>query len=154
MKFYILVISKVISGWIPTCHSAHSWWLYSAAPLGNHEIPLSRIIMTLSEPVHSTSYYCHATGSEPASFNVVSHSFNSTAIQPPHRLHVRLDSAIIRVKMLAAVRGCLSSLSAPPASCAAAAHVHLSHSCLLPTWPFVKAYFGSGVKPHPPQQTW
>ena len=32
--FYILTRSKVISGLVPTCDSAHSWWLYSAAPLG------------------------------------------------------------------------------------------------------------------------
>ena len=27
--------SKVISGWAPTCDSAHSWQLYSVAPLGD-----------------------------------------------------------------------------------------------------------------------
>ena len=30
---YVLATPKVISGWVPTCSSAHSWWLYSAAPL-------------------------------------------------------------------------------------------------------------------------
>ena len=32
---YVLAMSKVISGWVPTCDSWHSWRLYSAAPLGN-----------------------------------------------------------------------------------------------------------------------
>ena len=34
LLFYILATFKVISGCVPTCDSAHSWWLYSAAPLG------------------------------------------------------------------------------------------------------------------------
>ena len=33
--FYILATSEVISGWVPTCDSAHSWWLHSAASLGH-----------------------------------------------------------------------------------------------------------------------
>ena len=33
-EFYILVTSKVISSQAPTCDSAQSWWLHSAAPLG------------------------------------------------------------------------------------------------------------------------
>ena len=33
--FYVLATSTVISGRVSTCHSAHSWWLYSAAPMGN-----------------------------------------------------------------------------------------------------------------------
>ena len=35
--FVVLVLapSKVITRWVPTCDSVHSWWLYSAAPLGN-----------------------------------------------------------------------------------------------------------------------
>ena len=35
---YVLVIlatPKVISGRVPTFNSPHTWWLYSAAPLGN-----------------------------------------------------------------------------------------------------------------------
>ena len=36
--FYILARSKVTSGWVPTCDSAHSWRLYNAAPLGNQVI--------------------------------------------------------------------------------------------------------------------
>ena len=35
LAFYILATFKVISGHEPTCESAHSWRLYSAAPLGN-----------------------------------------------------------------------------------------------------------------------
>ena len=34
LLFYVLATSNVISGWILTCDSSHSWWLYSAAPLG------------------------------------------------------------------------------------------------------------------------
>ena len=33
--FHILATSKFISGWVLTCHSAHSWLLYSAASLGH-----------------------------------------------------------------------------------------------------------------------
>ena len=33
--FGVLATSKVISGRVPSCDSAHSWRLYSAAPLGN-----------------------------------------------------------------------------------------------------------------------
>ena len=35
LLFYILATSNVISGWVLTCSSAHSWRLYSAVPLGN-----------------------------------------------------------------------------------------------------------------------
>ena len=35
MVFYVLAMSKVISGSVPTCDSADSWRLYSAAPLGD-----------------------------------------------------------------------------------------------------------------------
>ena len=33
LLFYVLATYKVISGQGPTCHSAHSWRLYSAARL-------------------------------------------------------------------------------------------------------------------------
>ena len=36
LAFCILTTFKVISGWGLIGDSAHSWWLYSAAPLGNH----------------------------------------------------------------------------------------------------------------------
>ena len=35
LEFDVLTTSKVISGWVPTCDSVHSWRLYSAAPLGS-----------------------------------------------------------------------------------------------------------------------
>ena len=35
LGFYILATSKVITGWVPSCDSAQSWWFYSVAPLGN-----------------------------------------------------------------------------------------------------------------------
>ena len=35
LLFYVLAASKVISGQVPSCDSAHSWRFYSAAPLGN-----------------------------------------------------------------------------------------------------------------------
>ena len=34
LLFYILATCTVLSGWVPTCHSVHSRWLYSAASLG------------------------------------------------------------------------------------------------------------------------
>ena len=39
LEFYILATYKVISGWVLTFESSHSWWLYSVAALGNwHDI--------------------------------------------------------------------------------------------------------------------
>ena len=35
LEFYILATSKVISGWVLTYDSAHSWQLYNAVPLGD-----------------------------------------------------------------------------------------------------------------------
>ena len=35
LEFYVLATSKVISGWVLTCDSVHSWWLYSDSPLGD-----------------------------------------------------------------------------------------------------------------------
>ena len=35
LLFYILATSKGIPVWVLTCDSVHSWWLYSAAPLGD-----------------------------------------------------------------------------------------------------------------------
>ena len=57
LLFYILAISKVISGWVPTYDSAHSWQLYSASPPGcqHYDNPLGHIILTLSEPVLAVS---------------------------------------------------------------------------------------------------
>ena len=36
LLFYVLATSKIISGHVSSCDSAHSRRLYSAAPLGNH----------------------------------------------------------------------------------------------------------------------
>ena len=33
-SFYVLATFKVISGWVLTWNSVHSWWIYSADPLG------------------------------------------------------------------------------------------------------------------------
>ena len=33
LEFYALATSKVVSGWVLTCDSAHSWSVYSAGPL-------------------------------------------------------------------------------------------------------------------------
>ena len=38
LLLYVLATSKVIPEWIPICNSAHSWWLYGAAPQGNQAI--------------------------------------------------------------------------------------------------------------------
>ena len=38
LEFYILATSTVISPREPTWNSAHSWWLHSAALLGNHAV--------------------------------------------------------------------------------------------------------------------
>ena len=47
LEFYTLATSKFISGWTPTCNSAHSWWLYSAAPGRQHHGLISHSV-TLS----------------------------------------------------------------------------------------------------------
>ena len=41
LLFCVLETSKVISERVLTCNSVHSWWLYSAAPLGNHAITMT-----------------------------------------------------------------------------------------------------------------
>ena len=38
LEFYVLATSKVISGRVPICDSAHSWRLYSAVPPGNQAV--------------------------------------------------------------------------------------------------------------------
>ena len=40
LLFHVLATSKAISGWTPTCYSAHSWKLYSAALLGNQAVSI------------------------------------------------------------------------------------------------------------------
>ena len=35
LELYVLATSMVISGWVPIYDSAHSWWLYSTAPVGD-----------------------------------------------------------------------------------------------------------------------
>ena len=56
---YILARSKVISGWVSTYDSVHSWWLYNVAQwetrLSAPDIPLSQITLTLSQPVLALS---------------------------------------------------------------------------------------------------
>ena len=42
-EFYVLAISKVISGPVPTCDSAHSWLLYSAFHLDTYKHECSHI---------------------------------------------------------------------------------------------------------------
>ena len=53
--------SRVISGWVSTCDDAHSWWLYTVAPLGDQAFrtvtwyPTNHIILTLSQLVLALS---------------------------------------------------------------------------------------------------
>ena len=44
LRFYVLTTSKIIAGWLPTCDSAHSRWLYSAAPLGDPVITITQFL--------------------------------------------------------------------------------------------------------------
>ena len=37
-SFYVLALSKVISGRVSTCDSVYSWRFYSAAPLGDQPV--------------------------------------------------------------------------------------------------------------------
>ena len=56
---YILPTSKVISAWVPTCHRAHSWQLYSAALLGD------QTSNTMTHPTQS-----HYPDTEPTSLSL------------------------------------------------------------------------------------
>ena len=67
MEFYVLVTSNVISRWVLTCDSAHSWQVYGVltAPLGNHykrynkishSVPLSWHWTNQSLPYPTTSH--------------------------------------------------------------------------------------------------
>ena len=57
LEFYVLAISKVISGEVSTCDSAHSWGIYNAASQGDQalarslDMPHTHIILTLRQPV-------------------------------------------------------------------------------------------------------
>ena len=48
--------SVVTSGWVPTCDCAHSWRLYSAAPLKNQVV--STITLYATQAHTSTAPYC------------------------------------------------------------------------------------------------
>ena len=51
LEIYILTASKVVSEKTPICDSAHSWWLYSAAPLRNQAASImSRYPTQLHDP--------------------------------------------------------------------------------------------------------
>ena len=54
LEFYILATPRVISGWLPTCDSAQSWPLYSAAPLGNQAASTMTSIIFISHRFDST----------------------------------------------------------------------------------------------------
>ena len=64
LLLYALATSKVISGWVPPCDSAHSWRPYNVASLGyqatgtisvGSAILLGHIIPTLNQPVLALS---------------------------------------------------------------------------------------------------
>ena len=48
--FCIPVTSKVISGWVPTCDSGLSMWLYSVTPLGD------QATSTMAQPPTQSHY--------------------------------------------------------------------------------------------------
>ena len=60
---FVLATSKVISEKVPICDHAHTRWLHSVALLGiqatgtmTSYIPLTHIILTLSQPVFALCY--------------------------------------------------------------------------------------------------
>ena len=53
LLIYILATSKAIAGRVPTCDSAYSRWLYSAAPLKNQSISIHDLIS------HSVTLFSH-----------------------------------------------------------------------------------------------
>ena len=87
LLFYILATFKVISGWVLICDSAHSWWLYSASPLGKQAISTMTWFPT-------QSHYLDAEPTSPCpilimqitrlgsnKYQFVNHSFVSTALR-------------------------------------------------------------------------
>ena len=61
LLFYILATSMLISGWVPTCDSTHSWWFIELPHWETRmsalcpDIPLSHIILTLTQPILALS---------------------------------------------------------------------------------------------------
>ena len=82
---YILATSKVISGWVPTCDSGHSWWLHSAAPLRNQAVSTMTWYPTQShypdtEPTHPCTIImmmCTWLGSD-------KYQFHKSLVWPDH----------------------------------------------------------------------
>ena len=59
MLFYVLAISKIISGWVPTYDSAHSWCLCSAASLRHQSTGTMTCYPTQSHyPVTDPTSHC------------------------------------------------------------------------------------------------
>ena len=88
LEFYILATSKVISGSVPTCDIAQSWWLYNAGPLGIQAactMYVSHIILTLSQPVLVLLMLSARLGSD----TFIYHCFDSTGNQALHLLYMK-----------------------------------------------------------------
>ena len=95
LLFYVLVTSKVISGWALICDSVHSWRLYSdpiGKPCRQYNDLISHLII-LSEhwANHSLPYFFWSPtpAQEATSVTFISHWFNQTmGSNPQSPVHV------------------------------------------------------------------
>ena len=91
---YVQATSKVISGWVPTCNNAHSWWLYSTVPLGNQTINTMTLYQTeLHYPDTDTTSPCPIllllnTWLEATCINSLSHWLDATRVQSHNLQHM------------------------------------------------------------------
>ena len=85
--FCVLATSNVISGWIPTCDSAHSRRLYSAVPLGRPAVSTMTCYSTQSHypETNPTSPYpiliMPSAWLEINKYNFLSHCFDCTGVR-------------------------------------------------------------------------
>ena len=87
LEFYIRATSKFTSGLVLTCESAHSWCLYSAAPLENQA----------SNTMTEYSTQSHYPNTEPASSTPILLMLNTCLVCSKSKfLRDWFDSSIVR----------------------------------------------------------
>ena len=90
LKFYVLEPSMVISGQVLTCDSGHSWWLCSAAQLGNQTAGTMTQYPTQSHYLGTKLTSPCPILSMLTEHHFKSHWFDSTVNQTPNHPHARL----------------------------------------------------------------
>ena len=89
----ILGTSEVIAGWVPTCDSVHSSWVYSAVPLGDQAISTMAWYPTQSHypDTEPTSLFPNlimpSIGLWSHKYQFLSHWFDSTRV-PNHEVRI------------------------------------------------------------------